>query len=71
MRLILCRRNPVEALGGSFALRDLLVGAAHQLQQRRLVFSGNRRRLHRQEGHAERRGEPDRMKKPSQDHSRS
>ena len=47
--LILSRDDLVLALGGCLALRNLLVGAAHQLQQCCLVLAGNGRRLHRQE----------------------
>ena len=62
--LVLPRGDPVKPLCGSLALGDVLVRAAHQLQQRRLVLARDGRRLHRQQRCPERGCEPDRVKQP-------
>src|SRR6266481_3297943 len=49
--ILILRRDVVEAFRRGFALRDFLVGAAHQLQQRRLVLACDSRRLHRSNRH--------------------
>jgi hypothetical protein len=46
--VVLSRPDAVKTLRGGFALGNLLVGAAHQLQKGRLVFPCDGRRLHQQ-----------------------
>ena len=46
---ILSRRDAVKALRRCFTLGNLLPGATHQLQERRLVLACDSRRLHQQQ----------------------
>jgi len=61
---ILSRRDAVKALRRCFTLGNLLPGAAHQLQERRLVLACDSRRLHQQQRSPEGGGEADRVEEP-------
>ena len=61
---ILSRRDAVKALRRCFTLGNLLPGAAHQLQERRLVLACDSRRLHQQLRSPVGGGEADRVEEP-------